>query len=310
MYKLGVVGLGTIFQYYEAAVEKNPEISLVAFCDKKRGNEISKKYKVPFYTDYRVMMDKQKLDAVVILTPNQTHYEIVNYALKKQIHVLCEKPLGITVSECERIARLAYTQKTIVMTAFHRRYNRYIVQLRKKIKATDRLQSIHVRYFEDINVHSGGENWYVDPMKSGGGCVLDNGINIFDLILDFVPDPVVESGQLRYQENKLEVEASIKLICKRLNARITVDLSWVSAEEIKDITITTSTDQMSADMLAGFPSLKGSLWHEYEGVVNDFVQLLKHKSRAFFDWRSLKAMQLVGDVYEITKAERLFELTI
>lgn len=308
MYKFAIIGLGHISQYYIAAINKNPDISLVALCDKNKKNDVYKQLNAPFYTNYKKMLEANDLDAVVILTPNYTHCEIARYAINKKINVLCEKPLGATVEECKQNIALAEVKKIILFTAFHRRFNKNFLQLKKHIDLQQNLQSICVRYFEDINKHSGGENWYFNPKKSGGGCVMDNGINVFDLILNFVSDPVIKSVELLYKNDGIDVKALIKLTDQAANVDITVYLDWISENEIKDILIKTSEGSLGADLLSGFPAFKESLWHEYEGVITEFVNLLRTKKCAFVDERNLKAMRLVEDTYDLSKISCLASL--
>lgn len=303
MYRFAIIGLGHISQYYITAISKNPDVSLVAFCDKNDKPEILKKYNVPFYNDYKIMLNKELLEAVVILTPNYTHYEIIGYAINKKVNVLCEKPLGLTIQECQKIITFANKENIILMTAFHRRYNKHILQLKKNLTEFSPL-SISFRYFENINEHSGGEGWYFDLKKSGGGCVLDNGINIFDLLLDFIHKPIIKSSRLLYDKNGMDILAHIDLIDEVTSVNIMVDLDWVAAEEIKDMVIETREGKTIVNMLSGFPTFKQSLWHEYEGVVSAFTELLKINKFTFFDNRSLKAMELVSGAYQYATTSR------
>lgn len=96
---IGVVGTSwwaeiaflPILQNYERA-------NLVAICGRnhQRADEMASKYAVPrVYTDYRQMIQQAGLDALVVSTPDDTHYEIVMAALEAGLHVLCEKPVAL-----------------------------------------------------------------------------------------------------------------------------------------------------------------------------------------------------------------------
>ncbi|MDT2237210.1 Gfo/Idh/MocA family oxidoreductase [Paenibacillus larvae] len=71
MYKVGLIGCGNIFPMHAASVGLTPEAELAAVCDVKeeRASQAGGRYQVPFYTDYKQMIEKEKLDAVHILTP-------------------------------------------------------------------------------------------------------------------------------------------------------------------------------------------------------------------------------------------------
>ena len=64
---------------------------------------ILKKYvNVDVYSDYRQMMDNVELDFVVISTPSDSHSEIIDYAIKKKLHIFTEKPFAMTSAEGEK----------------------------------------------------------------------------------------------------------------------------------------------------------------------------------------------------------------
>ena len=79
---------------------------------------------VPAYSDYRAMIAKEKLDAVVVVTPHQSHVEIGNYCLSHALHTLVEKPLAVTAKEAEKIVLLHQESPNLVSgVAFNQRSN-------------------------------------------------------------------------------------------------------------------------------------------------------------------------------------------
>src|SRR5437899_1802494 len=60
-------------------------------------------YQVKGYTDYREMLERERLDAVTVVTPDHLHREMALAALERGLHVLVEKPLDTTVEGCQEI---------------------------------------------------------------------------------------------------------------------------------------------------------------------------------------------------------------
>ena len=89
--------------------------NIVALCDvdSNYASETFKKYpKAKVYTDYRVMLDRQKdIDAVVIATPDHTHAVITMEAMRRGKHVYCQKPLTHTIYEARKITEAARKYK-------------------------------------------------------------------------------------------------------------------------------------------------------------------------------------------------------
>lgn len=107
MYKVGLIGCGNIFPMHAASVGLTPEAELAAVCDVKeeRASQAGGRYQVPFYTDYKQMIEKEKLDAVHILTPHYLHPQMAIYAASKGVHVLTEKPMSISFEDAEAMVQ-------------------------------------------------------------------------------------------------------------------------------------------------------------------------------------------------------------
>ena len=97
---IGVWGRG--LAHYDSLSEEN----VVALCDvnEKRFPDALKRFpNATTYVDWRQALDHKGLDAVVICTADHTHAFIANWALKRNLHVYCEKPLAITVNEARTV---------------------------------------------------------------------------------------------------------------------------------------------------------------------------------------------------------------
>ena len=104
---IGVWGRG--LAHYDSLADEN----VVALCDvnEKRFPDALKRFpKAKTYVDWRKCLDQKDLDAVVICTADHTHAFIANWALNRDLHVYCEKPLAISVEEA-RVVRANWLKK-------------------------------------------------------------------------------------------------------------------------------------------------------------------------------------------------------
>ena len=109
MIKIAVVGLGKMGLSHLAIVDANPDLELAAVCD-SAGYVLGvlKKYTgARTYSDYDAMLREVELDAVLIATPSRTHSSMVRAALERELHVFCEKPFTLSVSDGEELTALA-----------------------------------------------------------------------------------------------------------------------------------------------------------------------------------------------------------
>ena len=84
------------------SIASHDRADLVAICgrNQERAREMAAKYGIgATYADYRQMIAKEGLDAVVIVTPDDMHHPMAMAALDEGLHVMCEKPLGLNVAQ-------------------------------------------------------------------------------------------------------------------------------------------------------------------------------------------------------------------
>jgi predicted dehydrogenase len=87
------------------------------------------------FEDHRELLADPQLDAVVIATPNHTHVDILEDALRTDKHVLVEKPLCTTVDDCRRVAELAREHRGVAWVAMEYRYMPPVARLIAEVRA-------------------------------------------------------------------------------------------------------------------------------------------------------------------------------
>jgi predicted dehydrogenase len=147
-----------------------------------------------YETDYRKLVARDDVGLVDVVTPGNTHREIVLTALEAGKHVICEKPLANTLSEAREMLTAARNVGTVNMVCFN--YRRApAVQLARKLVEEGRLGEIrHWRatYLQDFIMEPDFPLiWRLDKEVSGSGALGDIGAHIVDLA-HFVVGPISE----------------------------------------------------------------------------------------------------------------------
>ncbi|MEV0274594.1 Gfo/Idh/MocA family oxidoreductase [Hamadaea sp. NPDC050747] len=269
---VGVIGLGAISPYFCAAIRDNPRWRLAAVCD--RDPERCAPFVaqgVPAFGAYQDLLESELVEAVVVTLPNDLHPEVVRAALDRGLDVCCEKPLATDADEARRLAEAAVRRGRTLLTASHRRYNRHLVELANSLPPRAEITRVVSRYYEDITEHTGGETWYFDSRRCGGGCLMDNGPNAVDVVRRLLGELTVTGGTIAAERDGVEYRALIELATAD-GIPVEVDLDWAYRGQVKDVTVETADGRrLVADMLAGFDGLKGSLAHEYAAIMADFA---------------------------------------
>jgi len=122
--RIGVIGLGTMGRHYVKIYSDHPlaEVIAVSALQEDQVGEIRALYKVDGYTDYRQMLDRKDLDAVVVATPDDCHFEPARDALESGRHVLVEKPFTTRTSEADNLIRISRRVGKKIQVAFNHRW--------------------------------------------------------------------------------------------------------------------------------------------------------------------------------------------
>ncbi|MBW2990859.1 Gfo/Idh/MocA family oxidoreductase [Candidatus Woesearchaeota archaeon] len=132
-----LIGCGKIVNKHIAALEKIPNVSLIAVCDldEKKAKEVAKKLKISFYNDYKKMLEKEKnIDVVCILTPSGTHAEVAINVAKYRKHIVVEKPMALKLEDADDMIRACDENDVKLFVVKQNRYNQAIRHLRKAVK--------------------------------------------------------------------------------------------------------------------------------------------------------------------------------
>ncbi len=128
------------------------------------------------------VVEREELDAVIVATPPHLHAEISIAAMRRGMHVLCEKPLARTVEEAEEMLTVARESGVILQCGFNHRYHPGIRQARRWFDDGAIGEPMFIRCRYGIGGRPGYENeWRADPQIVGGGQLMEQGIHAVDL---------------------------------------------------------------------------------------------------------------------------------
>lgn len=164
---------------YLPPLANHPDAEVVAICGRRPepAQELAERWEIPrTYTDYAQMIREESLDALLVLTGNDSHFPIAMAGLEAGLHVLCEKPLGMAYSEANQMATLAAQKGVKHMVPFTYRFmptNRYIKELVQD-GYIGRPYHLNLRYYTGYGRNE-GYNWRFDQSKAGSGAIGDIG---------------------------------------------------------------------------------------------------------------------------------------
>jgi len=159
---------------YLPALARHPHGRVVAIAG-RAADELAQRWHIGHaFEQYEDLLQSGLVDAVIVATRNDRHYPLTLAALENDLHVLCEKPLGLSYVEAAHMATHAVARGRICMTPFTYRYmpvSRYLKTLLDG-GYIGRPYHLNFRYFTGFGL-AGGYNWRFDESVAGSGALGD-----------------------------------------------------------------------------------------------------------------------------------------
>ncbi|GAB3763547.1 Gfo/Idh/MocA family protein [Microlunatus parietis] len=130
------------------------------------------------------------IDAALVVTPHHTHYEIGTDLLAAGKHVLMEKPLALSESECLDLIEHAERVDRTLMVAYPMRYHPLVVELKRLLDANQIGEVFQISIWTEQRTQYADGHWAHSAATLGGGQLFSHGCHYIDLLLWFLGDPV------------------------------------------------------------------------------------------------------------------------
>jgi predicted dehydrogenase len=194
--KVGIVGTGGIAEMHARGYHRAEDVELVACCDllEERARKFAELHGFKrHHTDYSKMLGAEDLDGISICTPNYAHKDPTIQALKRDVSVLCEKPVGMNAKEAKAMAEASRKSKGFLTVGQHYRFDPANQALKKMVDAGDLGEIYYGRSHSTRRVGIPGWGVFHVKEKSAGGPLIDIGVHALDLTLWLMGFPGIES---------------------------------------------------------------------------------------------------------------------
>jgi UDP-N-acetyl-2-amino-2-deoxyglucuronate dehydrogenase len=272
--KITIIGCGRVAQHYKKIFDSEvvTNWSLVGFCDtlQDRSDSFAKYFKANSYNDFELMLQKEKPDLVLVLTPSGLHYTHTKMAFKYNCNVLCEKPITMLPSQAEELKKIAIKKNLMYGTAFQNRLNPAIIALEKAINdkrfgriitATIRLRWCRYQdYYED--------GWH-GTWANDGGVINQQAIHHVDA-LNWLLGPVDSvNATITNRLNRLEAEDTLVAIIKFENGALgTIEATTAARPEDFEASLSV-VGEKGMVLVSGIALNKIETWEFIEPIFED-----------------------------------------
>jgi predicted dehydrogenase len=185
--RTAVLGTGFVGRVHLEAIRRLGfvDIHAIGENDLDKANQLAREFGVgKTESDWRKLLEDPELDAVHICTPNALHYPMAKTALENGKHVVCEKPLAVSVEQAQELVTLAAAKKRRNCTNHNLRFYPMVQQMRS-LRESGELGEILVvqgTYSQDWLLFDTDWNWRIDSQENGPSrCMADIGSHFCDM---------------------------------------------------------------------------------------------------------------------------------
>lgn len=224
---VGLIGFGYWGPNYLRVLSQTNNVHVKYICDideNKFGALAIKGYDL--VRDYKILTDDQSLDAVVIVTPASTHFEIAKIMLKSGKHVLVEKPLAMSYKEAVELWSMSDEIDRVLMVGHIYIYNPAVNYIKGMLDKAE----LGMLYY-GVGLRMG-----LGPIRSDANCLWDLGphdLSMLDYLLDKTPLYVSAQASSFLRKDKNIYDCATAYLTYEDNFSFMLTVSWYNPEKIR-----------------------------------------------------------------------------
>ncbi|MDP9335380.1 MAG: Gfo/Idh/MocA family oxidoreductase, partial [Actinomycetota bacterium] len=230
--RFAVVGCGTAAQRIHLPALRAAGVGVTVFASRSRASAVARReeWGSGVVADgWEEAIERDDVDAVVIAAPNSFHHDVAVAAASAGKHILVDKPIAITTEDADDMIAVAGAHR-VVLVPFHNTRFAPPFSAAQRFVAAGHLGE--VTGFRAAFGHAGPQTWapraewFFDRTRAGGGCLIDLGVHVVDLVRCVTGDEIAAVSAL-VNGRRGDVEADAQLLARARGGAIgTIHASW------------------------------------------------------------------------------------
>ncbi len=215
---VGIIGRNFGYKVIYKALKKHRYFNVIGFSFKKKISNLVLPKNIQIYRSWKRLVSNKKIKVIFISSPPNTHNEIINFSLKKNKHIFCEKPVGKSLKELSSICEKLQNKKIIHFVNY-------------EFTQIEAFQEFKKKYFPKIKIKKVKINWSVKtPSKSrskwkvnhsvGGGNFYNYICHTLFYLEDLFGKIKITNSNLINKSNKFELITDFRPENKNINIKL------------------------------------------------------------------------------------------
>lgn len=199
-YRVGVIGLGLMGDVHVCAFQGHSDFEVVAVCDpdpQVLARVATARKIAARYGSAAELLARERLDILTIAAPPRYHAPLALAAFQKGCHVICEKPMAMSVAEAEAMAAAARSSGKVHVLGHQSRFNPVRARLRDLIADGYIGSARHALYYQFVAGNAATARWsWWSSREEGGGMLGEYASHQIDLIRWYLGDIIEADGRV------------------------------------------------------------------------------------------------------------------
>ncbi|GAB4308917.1 MAG: Gfo/Idh/MocA family oxidoreductase [Promethearchaeota archaeon] len=209
--RVGLIGTGNSGKNIAQAMASLPDVEIVGIASGHAENAqtLAEKHGVPFATgDYHELLEREEVEAVCVSVPHGLHHTVGMDVISAGKHLLLEKPMATTVSQCDELTSAARKAGVRLGVFFQKRFSPTLRKMKEIVESgLGRAfhADVHVKWFRDQEYY-GSSSWRGTWQLEGGGCLMNQASHPIDLVVWMLGDVKEAYAHVNTVGHDIEVE--------------------------------------------------------------------------------------------------------
>ena len=208
---VGIIGKNFGYKLIFNVIQRVKEFNTIAFCFKNPSN-FKTVNKIKIYTDWKKMLSNKKINAVIISSPPETHLEIIKTAIKKKIHIFCEKPVTKSYKQVIQVTNLLKNKKLFHMVNYEFPKIAAFKFFKKNILKKIYIKKIQVNW--TIKISQQKRSSWKNSHNRGGGIFYNYICHSIYYLEDLFGNFIIEKLDKNKKKNPTTIKIKLKNIKK------------------------------------------------------------------------------------------------
>src|SRR5260221_4114755 len=216
---------------YIQNLRQSPGVEMIGFSDTdaERGKHFAALFNARWYPTHEALLS-EKPDGVLICSETANHRELVELAANSGVHILCEKPIEVTLADAEAMLDVCIANHVKFMTAFPIRFAPPVLTLKAMVNRGDLGRLYAVNGINHSEIPREHRAWFAQKALAGAGAVMDHTVHLVDVLrwnLDSEISTVYAEVDNLFYPGEVDVDTvGVVLLTFENGVFASVDCSW------------------------------------------------------------------------------------